>query len=79
MNRGNEFVEAKLILKASDEYPRKPPKLDLKDAKGLDDSRHATLLVSLEAQAKEMAGEPMLVAICDVSFSTFLVSFRHTV
>ncbi|KAL3688258.1 hypothetical protein R1sor_014567 [Riccia sorocarpa] len=55
-----QFVEAKLIIKASDEYPSEPPKLDLKDARGLDDSRHATLLVTLEAQAKEMSGEPML-------------------
>ncbi|KAL3697234.1 hypothetical protein R1sor_011310 [Riccia sorocarpa] len=62
-----QFVEAKLIIKASDEYPSEPPKLDLKDAKGLGDSRHATLLVALDAQAKEMSGEPMLVAICEAA------------
>ncbi|KAL2644048.1 hypothetical protein R1flu_011635 [Riccia fluitans] len=62
-----QFVEAKLIIKASVEYPNKPPELDLKDAKGLGDTRHAKLLETVEAQAKEMSGEPMLVAICEAA------------
>ncbi|BBN03237.1 E3 ubiquitin-protein ligase RNF25 [Marchantia polymorpha subsp. ruderalis] len=62
-----QFVEAVLVIEASAKYPGVPPKLELKDAKGLGDSRHGKLLEELHVQAKELSGEPMLVAICEAA------------
>ncbi|CAM6127285.1 unnamed protein product [Calypogeia fissa] len=62
-----QFVEAVLVMEAGEKYPDAPPELELKDVKGLGDSRHAQLLGDLRAQAAELAGGPMLVAISEAA------------
>lgn len=62
-----QFVEAVLVIKVSTQYPNEPPKLELKETKGLDEEKISVLLSDLEALAKELACNPMLVALCEAT------------
>jgi hypothetical protein len=61
-----QFVEAVLVIKASDQYPGVIPDLELRDTKGLDDKRHAKFLCDLHAKLRQFPPGPMLVAISEV-------------
>lgn len=49
------------------QYPRKPPALEIKDTKGLDEMKVANLASGLEDLANELIFNPMLVAICEAA------------
>jgi E3 ubiquitin-protein ligase RNF25 len=62
-----QFVEAVLVIKASDQYPGMIPDLELQDTKGLDDKRHAKFLCDLHAKLRQFSPGPMLVAISEAA------------
>eukprot|EP00250_Pteridium_aquilinum_P012255 c20602_g1_i1 orf=188-1345(+) len=62
-----QYVEAVLVIKASAQYPRKPPVLELKDTKGLEEGKVALLVSELDDLANELICNPMLVAICEAA------------
>ncbi|WVZ51112.1 hypothetical protein U9M48_002289 [Paspalum notatum var. saurae] len=59
------FVELFLGIKASSQYPMEPPHIYAVESKGLDESRQAYLIASIQNKAKELSNYPMLVTLCE--------------
>ncbi|TKY68920.1 E3 ubiquitin-protein ligase RNF25 [Spatholobus suberectus] len=60
-----QFVEAVLEIRASPQYPKEPPSVDLVDCKGLDEQRQKHLLNYIQNKAYELSPCLMLVAVCE--------------
>ncbi|XP_027336542.1 uncharacterized protein LOC113850274 isoform X2 [Abrus precatorius] len=60
-----QFVEAVLEIRASQQYPKEPPHLNLVDCKGLDELRQKHLLNYIQSKTYELAPCLMLVALCE--------------
>ncbi|KAJ1439534.1 Ubiquitin-conjugating enzyme/RWD-like [Sesbania bispinosa] len=61
-----QFVEVILEVRASPEYPKEPPCVDLVDCKGLDEQRQKHLLNYIRSKAYELSLPClMLVALCE--------------
>ncbi|KAL2319882.1 hypothetical protein Fmac_028851 [Flemingia macrophylla] len=60
-----QFVEAVLEIRASPQYPKEPPSIDLVDCKGLDEHRQKHLLYYIQCKANELSPCLMLVALCE--------------
>ncbi|KAK7286980.1 hypothetical protein RJT34_22368 [Clitoria ternatea] len=60
-----QFVEAVLEIRASLQYPKEPPCVDLVDCKGLDEQRKKHLLNYIQSKACELSPCLMLVALCE--------------
>ncbi|KAF3445589.1 hypothetical protein FNV43_RR10765 [Rhamnella rubrinervis] len=58
-----QFVEAVIGLKASSQYPKERPQIDLIDSKGLDEQRQKLLLSLIQDKASELSSCLMLVAL----------------
>ncbi|XP_020223793.1 uncharacterized protein LOC109805917 [Cajanus cajan] len=60
-----QFVEAVLEIRASPQYPKEPPSVDLVDSKGLDEQRQKHLLNYIQSKSNELSLCLMLVALCE--------------
>lgn len=60
-----QFVELFLGIKASSQYPKEPPDVYAVESKGLDETRQAYLISSIQNKAKELSYYPMLVTLCE--------------
>ncbi|KAK7386145.1 hypothetical protein VNO78_26147 [Psophocarpus tetragonolobus] len=60
-----QFVEAVLEIRASPQYPKEPPSVDLVDCKGLDEQRQKHLLNHIQSKACELSPCLMLVSLCE--------------
>ncbi|ESW06460.1 hypothetical protein PHAVU_010G049700 [Phaseolus vulgaris] len=60
-----QFVEAVLEIRATSQYPKEPPSIELVDCKGLDEQRQKHLLNYIQSKAREISPCLMLVALCE--------------
>ncbi|QCE04876.1 E3 ubiquitin-protein ligase [Vigna unguiculata] len=60
-----QFVEAVLEIRATLQYPKEPPSIELVDCKGLDEQRQKHLLNYIQSKACEISPCLMLVALCE--------------
>ncbi|KAJ1276010.1 hypothetical protein BS78_05G181100 [Paspalum vaginatum] len=60
-----QFVELFLGIKASSQYPMESPHIYAVESKGLDESRQAYLITSIQNKAKDLSNYPMLVTLCE--------------
>ncbi|PON58808.1 Cdk-activating kinase assembly factor [Parasponia andersonii] len=60
-----QFVEAVIAIRASSQYPKEPPQIELIDSKGLDDERKKLLMTCIRDKAVELSSCLMLVALCE--------------
>eukprot|EP00897_Mesotaenium_endlicherianum_P006017 jgi/Mesen1/5443/ME000271S04470 len=58
-------MQANLVVRASTQYPQEPLDVELKDVKGLDDSRRSHLLSHLRTWAAQSCPHPALVGLCE--------------
>ncbi|CAL0324335.1 unnamed protein product [Lupinus luteus] len=60
-----QFVEAIIEIRATPQYPREPPCVDIVDCKGMDEKRRKHLLHHIQTKAQELCPGFMLVALCE--------------
>ncbi|CAJ1948065.1 unnamed protein product [Sphenostylis stenocarpa] len=60
-----QFVEAVLEIRATSQYPKEPPSIEIVDCKGLDEQRQKHLLNYIQSKAYELSPCLMLVALCE--------------
>ncbi|XP_057454376.1 uncharacterized protein LOC130745941 [Lotus japonicus] len=71
-----QFVEVILDVRASPQYPKEPPCVDLVDCKGLDEQRQKHLLNYIQSKACELSPGLILVALCEEAVAK-LSSMNH--
>ncbi|KAF9602972.1 hypothetical protein IFM89_032975 [Coptis chinensis] len=60
-----QFVEAILELRAGTQYPDEPPRVGIRESKGLDEVRQAHLMASIKEKVDELSSCLMLIALCE--------------
>ena len=71
-----QYARVTLRIVIDNDYPAGAPSLALTDAKGLDDTRQATVMGRLRDAADECIGDPVLALLCETAFET-LTELNH--
>ena len=71
-----QYARVTLRIVLDNDYPTGAPSLALTDAKGLDDTRQATVMGRLRDAADECIGDPVLALLCETAFET-LTELNH--
>ena len=71
-----QYARVTLRIVLDNDYPTGAPSLALTEAKGLDDTRQATVMGRLRDAADECVGDPVLALLCETAFET-LTELNH--
>ena len=71
-----QYARVTFRIVLDNDYPAGAPSLALTDAKGLDDTRQATVMGRLRDAADECIGDPVLALLCETAFET-LTELNH--
>jgi len=74
----SQYVRATILAKLDPGYPDVPPKIMLKNPRGLDDSLIKKIEAEIQIKVEMICGEPVLFEVLEVSKNLILKTYNKT-